>query len=81
MNVYGDSYIHLKMRSRGLITDEHLSHSEEMAAALNVMRSKIKLVSALKKDYKRSAALLYRRGFDTSVICSVLEELHISDYE
>ena len=78
--IYGDRYIHEKMKSKGLVTDQHLTYDDEMAAALHVMQNKIKVFPGFKGNYKRAAALLSRRGFSFPVIRSVLEKLNISDF-
>ena len=79
-NAYGDVYIHKKMKLRGLSIDRHLTFDEEYAAALIVMKNKVKVLPALKHNYRRAAGILYRRGFPGSVITSVLQNLRISDF-
>lgn len=79
-NAYGDIYIHKKMKLRGLSIDRHLTFDEEYAAALIIMKNKVKVLPALKHNYRRAAGILYRRGFQGSVITSVLQNLRISDF-
>lgn len=78
--IYGDKYIHEKMMSKGLATNQHLTYDDEVAAAMHVMQNKIKLIPEFKSNYKRAAALLARRGFPAPVIRFILEKLHISDF-
>lgn len=79
-NAYGDAYIHEKMKLRGLSIERHLTFDEEYAAALIVMKNKIKILPVLKHNYRRAASMLYRRGFSGSVITGVLQNLGISDF-
>ena len=73
-------YIHKKMKLRGLSIDRHLTFDEEYAAALIVMKNKVKALPALKHNYRRAADILYRRGVQGSVITSVLQNFRISDF-
>ena len=75
-----DVYIHKKMKLRGLSIDRHLTFDEEYAAALIVMKNKVKVLPDLKHNYRRAAGILYRRGFPGSVITSVLQNLRISNF-
>ena len=79
-HAYGDVYIHKKMKLRGLSIDRHLTFDEEYAAALIVMKNKVKVLPDLKHNYRRAAGILYRRGFPGSVITSVLQNLRISNF-
>lgn len=78
-NAYGDTYIHQKMRLKGLSTERHLTFTEEYKAAVAVMKNKMKILPSLQHNYRRAAGILYRRGFSGSVITDVLQNLNISD--
>lgn len=75
-----EMFIFIKMKLRGLSIDRHLTFDEEYAAALIVMKNKVKVLPDLKHNYRRAAGILYRRGFPGSVITSVLQNLRISNF-
>ena len=80
--VYGDAYIHRKMKEKGLVTEQHLSLEEETASAISLLQKKAKGSPKLLTDYRRAAAFLMRRGFSRSAMVAALREFDFSaDYE
>ena len=73
--MYGDSYIHSKLKYRGLSSNLHLSVSEEMEFAKNVINTKLHITNVDIKTKRKVAGFLSRRGFRTTVIYLILEKL------
>lgn len=76
---YGDSYIHQKMKYRGLQTDRHLSSEEEFQDALHLVREKSRIFPHFLDHYRKAASFLLRRGYSASVIRAVLSEFTFND--
>lgn len=80
--VYGDAYIHRKMKEKGLVTEHHLSIEEETESAISLLQKKAKGNPKLRKEYRRAAAFLLRRGFSPSAVTAALREFDFfADYE
>lgn len=74
--VYGDSFIHQKMKLRGLFIDEHISREEELRNAKKLLLQKEKIIPGFSGQYRRAAGFLSRRGFTSGTIIRALNEVH-----
>lgn len=76
--LYGDIYIHQKMKLKGLSIDRHISVEEETEWAISLLTKKGQITPKLLEDYGRAAAFLSRRGFSRSAISAALHEFDFS---
>ncbi len=76
---YGDTYIHQKMKQKGLYTEKHLSMEEEIENGISLIQRKSEISPKILTDYRRAAAFLMRRGFSRSAVLSVLREFDFTD--
>jgi regulatory protein len=74
-HAYGDLYIHQKLASKGLSCEKHLSREEELENAENLLNAKERISPGIKKNRRKVAGFLSRRGFSTTTIHMVLESL------
>ncbi len=77
--LYGDSYIHQKMKQKGLYTEQHIPIDEEITNAVTLLKRKAEVTPKLFSDYRRAAAFLARRGFSHSAIITALRNFDFSD--
>lgn len=73
--LYGDRYIHQKLKSRGLSVDRHLTEEEEAEKAVLALQNKEKVIPGFSKNYRKAAAFLFRRGFAPHTVSEVLQGL------
>lgn len=73
--LYGDRYIHQKLKSRGLSADRHLTEEEEAEKAALALQIKEKIIPGFSKNYRKAAAFLFRRGFAPHTVSLVLQGL------
>lgn len=76
---YGDTYIHQKMKARGLRTDRHLTYEDEFQDALHLVQVKCRIFPHFLDHYRKAAAFLQRRGFSSAVTRAVLAEFTFTD--
>ncbi len=72
---YGDRYIHQKLKEKGLATEKHLSAEEECEAAASLLFRKVEISPALRENYKKAAAFLFRRGFSAEAVSYAFREV------
>lgn len=73
--LYGDRYIHQKLKSRGLSVDRHLTEEEEAEKASLALQNKEKIIPGFSRNYRKAAAFLFRRGFAPQTVSLVLQGL------
>lgn len=71
---YGDSYIHKKMKFRGLSTNKHIPKSEELCNAETLLEKKEKIVPGFLEEYRRAVGFLSRRGFQPGTIIEAIKQ-------
>lgn len=76
---YGDTYIHLKMKDRGLPCPWHIPEEEERDNALSLLTMKSKILPSILTNYRKAASFLLRRGFSTAAVRHALTELGVRD--
>lgn len=76
---YGDTYIHLKMKDRGLPCPWHIPEEEERDNALSLLTMKSKIVPSILTNYRKAASFLLRRGFSSAAVRHALSELDVRD--
>lgn len=74
---YGDSYIQRKMKDQGLTAPSHIPEEEERKNAVNLLLGRIRIYPGLRKDYRKAASFLLRRGFSSPAVHEALSALHI----
>lgn len=79
--MYGDAYIHQKMKQKGLFTDQHIPVEEEIENAVALVQRKAEITPKLLTDYRKAAAFLLRRGFSGSTIISALREFDFCEID
>ena len=79
--MYGDAYIHQKMKQKGLFTDQHIPVEEEIENAVALVQRKAEITPKLLTDYRKAAAFLLRRGFSRSTIISALREFDFCEID
>ena len=78
---YGDTYIHQKLKSRGLHTNKHLTAEEEIDIAVSLLEEKVRIKPELLINYRKAAAFLLRRGLSPSAVMTALREVRTFEYE
>ncbi len=78
--LYGDRYIHMKLKSRGLASDLHLTREEEEEKAALALRNKEKIIPGFSKNYRKAAAYLFRRGFAPGTVSAVMQGAQDEDF-
>ena len=78
---YGDTYIHQKLKSRGLHTNKHLTAEEEIDIAVSLLEEKVRIKPELLINYRKAAAFLLRRGLSQSAVMTALREVRTFEYE
>lgn len=73
--LYGDRYIHQKLKMRGLACACHLTAEEELHKARAAFARKSAVMPGLAADYKKAAGFLMRRGFSASAAAAVWEDM------
>ena len=78
---YGETYIHQKLKSRGLHTNKHLTAEEEIDIAVSLLEEKVRIKPELLINYRKAAAFLLRRGLSQSAVMTALREVRTFEYE
>lgn len=78
--LYGDRYIHMKLKSRGLSSELHLTREEEEEKAALALQNKEKIIPGFSKNYRKAAAYLLRRGFAPGVVSAVMQSAGDEDF-
>lgn len=78
---HGDTYIHQKLKLKGLHIEEHLSRQEEIQDCIVLVQKKAEISPNILSSYRRAAAFLARRGFSHSAIITALREFDFSSRE
>lgn len=69
---YGNLYIFRKMKMRGLSCSCRIPHEEEVASACALTDKKRSVMERSGNFLQKTASMLARRGYETSVIAAVL---------
>lgn len=72
--LYGDRYIHQKLKARGLHSSCHLTREEEEEKAALALQNKEKIIPGFSENYRKAAAYLFRRGFSPGTVSAVMQE-------
>ena len=78
---YGDTYIHQKLKLKGLSCEKHLTLEEEIEMAAALLRKKWGMSPKMRTDFKKSASFLLRRGFSHDAVMTVMHEMDFEEIE
>ena len=78
---YGDSYIHQKLKLKGLSTEKHLTMEEEIDMAAVLLQKKWGISPKMRADFKKSVSFLLRRGFSYDAVMTVMHEMDFEETE